>query len=150
MPADLPDSNVWVALVSDRHAQHALAAAWFESLGDDAPARFCRMTQNSFLRLMTVVEFQREDVLTNARAIEVYRRVRTDPRVGWMEEPSGLEERWLRWASIGTSSPKTWMDAYLAAFAEGSGLRLVTFDRGFRRYEKSGLSVLILSAPGLA
>jgi predicted nucleic acid-binding protein len=37
------------------------------------------------------------------------------------------------------------MDAYLAAFALGGGLRLVTFDRGFKAYARQGLRLLILS-----
>jgi len=39
-------------------------------------------------------------------------------------------------------SPKFWMDAWLAALAEASGLQLVTFDRGFTFYHLSSLTVL--------
>lgn len=144
MTADLPDSNVWVALATDRHRHHRAACDWFDALSDDAPARFCRMTQNSFLRLMTVVEFQREDVLTNAQAISAYRSLRGDPRVGWSDEPARLEDVWLHLAAAASASPKRWMDAYLAAFAQGGGLRLVTFDRGFSAHANQGLRLLVL------
>ena len=58
MAAEPPDSNVGVALASERHRHHQAAFDW--SLPDEITARFCRMTQNSFLRLMTVVEFRQE------------------------------------------------------------------------------------------
>ena len=40
------------------------------------------------------------------------------------------------------SSPKLWMDAYLAAFAELSGMRFVTFDKAFRQFPKLDLLLL--------
>ena len=36
-----------------------------------------------------------------------------------------------------------WTDAYLAAFAQSAGLRLVSFDRGFGRF--LGLEKLVLA-----
>ncbi|MCC7376590.1 MAG: PIN domain-containing protein [Verrucomicrobiales bacterium] len=144
MTADLPDTNVWVALATDRHRHHQVAVEWFDSLADNASARFCRMTQNSFLRLMTVVEFQKEDTLSNVEAMEVHDRLRGDPRVGWSDESPGVEDRWFRLARLSTPSPKRWMDAYLAAFALAGDLRLVTFDSGFRQFRREGLEVLVL------
>lgn len=147
MTAELPDTSVWVALATDRHRHHQVAGEWFDSLADNASARFCRMTQNSFLRLMTVVEFQQEDTLSNAEAIAVLGRLRGDPRVGWSDESPGVEDLWFRLASLSTPSPKRWMDAYLAAFALAGDLRLVSFDSGFRRYRREGLEVLALGRP---
>ena len=37
------------------------------------------------------------------------------------------------------ASPKTWMDAYLAAFAETAGLTLVTFDRALAGKTKGSI-----------
>jgi len=37
-----------------------------------------------------------------------------------------------------------WMDAYLAAFAVETGMRLVTFDRGFQKFVPLGLNLLLL------
>ena len=53
MKFSLLDSNVWVALAMDRHAHHQAALAWFHEVPDDGSACFCRMKQNSFLRLVT-------------------------------------------------------------------------------------------------
>jgi predicted nucleic acid-binding protein len=37
------------------------------------------------------------------------------------------------------------MDFYLAAFARGHSLKLVTFDKGFQAFRRIGLDVLVLS-----
>jgi predicted nucleic acid-binding protein len=49
--------------------------------------------------------------------------------VAWADEPRNLEAELRALTAGATSSPKTWMDAYLAAFAEAANLTLVTFDR---------------------
>ena len=50
-----PDVNVWMALSFQGHVHHEIAREWFESLDDPDDARlcFCRITQLSFLRLIT-------------------------------------------------------------------------------------------------
>ena len=50
---------------------------------------------------------------------------------------------WQSFGNLGRTSPNLWTDAYLAAFANCAGLRLVTFDEGFYRFK--GLDVLILT-----
>ena len=144
MSASLLDSNVWVALCMERHKHHEAARAWFDAIGSADSACFCRMTQNSFLRLVTVEAFQKEDTMTNAKAIETYRDLRADPRCGWLDEPASLETNWLGLAGRKTASPKVWMDAYLAAFAIHAGVRFVTLDGDFEKYEKDGLDLLLL------
>jgi predicted nucleic acid-binding protein len=47
----------------------------------------------------------------------------------FMEEPAGIETGLRQRTESEFASPKTWADAYLAAFAEAAGLTLVTFDR---------------------
>ena len=144
MSVDLLDSNVWVALSMERHTRHREAAAWFDAITDSDAACFCRMTQNSFMRLVTVKEFLKEDTMTNAQAVATYRRFRADPRCGWLDEPEGLESKWLSWAQRDTASPKVWMDAYLAAFALQAKVRLVTLDAYFKKYQEQGLELLLL------
>src|SRR5258706_8791891 len=48
------------------------------------------------------------------------------PNVGFRDEPSTILPRWKSYADLTTSSPKRWMDAYLAAFAVDAGLEFVT------------------------
>jgi len=145
MKLSLLDSNVWVALTIDRHEHHQEALAWFDEIPDDRSACFCRMTQNSFLRLVTSTAIFREDAMSNEQAIKAYRQFHFDPRVGWIDEPEGLEAEWFSGASVRSPSPKRWMDAYLYAFARLTGARLVTFDSGFRQYKADGLDLVLLA-----
>lgn len=148
MKLSLLDSNVWVALTIDRHEHHREALAWFDEVPDDGSACFCRMTQNSFLRLVSSKSIFQEDTMTNEQAIKAYRQFRLDPRVGWMDEPAGLEDRWFAAASVRLPAPKRWMDAYLSAYARSCDARLVTFDSGFRKFESEGSGLVILAKDG--
>ena len=148
MKLSLLDSNVWVALTIDRHQHHPEALAWFGEAPDDKSACFCRMTQNSFLRLVSSKSIFQEDTTANEKAIRVYRKFLLDSRVGWLDEPAGLEDRWFAAGSASSPAPKRWMDAYLCAFARLSAGRLVTFDSGFRQYESGGLDLVLLANEG--
>jgi toxin-antitoxin system PIN domain toxin len=48
----LPDVNVWLALTFDSHVHHPAAKKWFDALAGQM-SLFCRITQQSFLRLAT-------------------------------------------------------------------------------------------------
>ena len=144
MKFSLLDRNVWVALTLDRHEHHETALAWFNDIPNDGSCCFCRMTQNSFLRLVSSKSIFQEDAMTNQQAIKVCRQFRMDPRVGWMDEPAGLESRWFSAASVNSPAPKRWMDAYLSACARLTGARLVTFDVGFRQYRSMDLDLVLL------
>jgi uncharacterized protein len=56
----------------------------------------------------------------------------------------GVEPFLQSWSSAKQWSPRYWTDAYLAAFAISAGLRMVTFDRDFEKFE--GLSLLLLKS----
>lgn len=148
MKLNLLDSNIWVALTIDRHEHHREALAWFNEMPDDRSACFCRMTQNSFLRLISSKGIFQEDTMTNEQAIKAYRQFHLDPRVGWIDEPAGFEDKWFAAASVRSPAPKRWMDAYLWACARMTGARLVTFDSGFRQYKSDGLDLVLLAGEG--
>ena len=141
----LCDANVFIALAVEQHASHRHAARWFESLGDDDTAAFCRATQNSFLRLLTHKIAEDYAPLPNRKAWEVYDQLYRDDAVVVAEEPAGLEPIWRKLAARDTVSPKVWMDAYLAAFALGGGLRLVSLDHDFKTFSVHGLDLLLLN-----
>ena len=132
-----PDVNVWVALTSDRHAHHAVAARWFASLDEDARLCFCRITQISLLRLLSTQAVMGTEVMTQPEAWQIYDRWLDDPRVAFLDEPYGLEEAFRDYSRRRIPAPKEWADAYLLAFAAVSGLRLVTFDQALRGKAKS-------------
>ena len=68
------------------------------------------------------------------------------PQVTWQGEPPGVFAQWRKLASIDSASPKVWMDAYLAAFAIQSGLRMVTLDKDFKNFEAQGLDLQLIQA----
>jgi uncharacterized protein len=139
----LCDSNIFLALTLGAHPHHARAVQWLDERSEEEMLYFCRSTQMSYLRLLTVSEWMKENVCTNDQAIKAYYDLRSDPRVGFVSsEPNGLEKQWLEYARGAQSSPKQWMDAYLAAFARQSRMTFVTFDGGFSGF--SGLDLIVL------
>lgn len=128
-----PDINVWVALSYERHVHHERARKWFEGLAPMAGLFFCRLTQLGLLRLLTVPAVMGPDRAQSQReAWETYDVWLADERVEFLEEPNGIETQFRARTRSQRASPKDWADSYLAAFAQASGLTLVTFDRGFR------------------
>lgn len=142
-----PDVNVWLALSHRMHIHHLAAQRWFDSL-NDMRAYFCRVTQLSFLRLLTTERVMRDDVITQVQAWHVYLRLLSDERVGFHNEPASatLEQQFRRLSNRNTPSPKVWADAYLAAFAIAAGLTIVTFDRVFASIP--GVDAIVLPTPG--
>jgi len=55
--------------------------------------------------------------------------------VEFVDEPAGLDARLKQFANGAKAARDFWTDAYLAAFARCAGLRLVSFDAGFKRYK---------------
>jgi len=136
----LVDVNVWLALAAERHEHHRIANRWFQSLGEETAA-FCRVSQMGFLRLLSNPKVLAEDALEPVNAWDTYRRLRRDFRVTFAGEPNGLEALWVKLVRVAPTQ-SSWTDAYLAAMAIGCEYRLVTFDRGFRRWKQLRLELL--------
>ena len=66
-----------------------------------------------------------------------------DERICFCEEPPGIEIEWRSLTGKSAFSTKIWNDAFLAAFAISSTLKLVTFDHGFRLYPALTLQTLV-------
>jgi uncharacterized protein len=139
----LPDINVWLALVFSQHKHNGAAKLWFDALPEDQRCFFCRFTQIGFLRLSTNPKANPLQTQTLTQAWATYDTTLLDPRIGFFDEPNGLETPWRQWTQLRTFSPNVWNDAYLAAFAQSGALTVVTFDAGFSQF--AGLSVLILT-----
>jgi len=143
----LADTNIWLALALSEHALHAVVRSWFARQTSSDHVLFCRLTQQSFLRLLTtesVLAPYGIPPLTNTVAWSIYEEFRADERVSWMEEPRNFELHWKRLSSGNKSSPKLWMDAYLAALAIAGKNRLVTTDKGFGQF--NGLDLILLTS----
>jgi toxin-antitoxin system PIN domain toxin len=137
-----------VALAVAPHAHHASAREWFDTVRHPRSVYFCRATQQSFLRLMTsaaVFTPYGLKPLTNRQAWGAYDQLLADDRIVFQPlEPAGLGSAWRQFASRDTASPKLWMDAYLAAFAQAGGYRLVTTDAAFKQF--AGLDLVLLGS----
>lgn len=138
MSAVLYDVNIWLALAFDQHPHHALAKSEFAMANNLRPAVFCRTTQQAFLRLVTSPAIQKVygiKGITNNEAWDVWQQLDRLPQVTWLEEPLDLQALWEGYACRQTSSPKVWMDAYLAAFAKGHHIGLITLDGDFLNFD---------------
>ena len=49
-------------------------------------------------------------------------------------------------AALDSTSPKVWMDAYLAGFAIAGGFHLLSLDRDFKSFVPHGLGLTLLNA----
>jgi predicted nucleic acid-binding protein len=106
----LLDTNTWIALTVETHAQHATARRWYDAEpltpGD---LLFCRATEISFLRLITQARVMNACglvPLTNAEAIDYLDNVHRDPAVAHADEPPQTRALWLRLAAVPLVSPK--------------------------------------------
>ena len=143
----LPDTNIWLALTLSSHTHHASARKWLELQTTPDSICFCRSTQQSFVRLLTTVAVLKPyglEPLENQKAWAAYEAFAADDRVTFRDEPRGLEAIWKKLGARRTTSPKLWMDTYLAAFAIVAGAQLVTTDMAFTQF--SGLDAVILKA----
>jgi predicted nucleic acid-binding protein len=68
--------------------------------------------------------------------------------IGWkmvgpvlIEEPPSIERIFRALSRSRQPAPKDWADSYISAFAQDSGLRLVTFDQALQR--RTGGSLLL-------
>lgn len=137
----IPDVNVWLALTFDSHVHRGVAKTWFDAI-EEGLCVFCRTTQQGFLRLSSNASVFGDNALTLNEAWKVYDILQSDPRVSFVDEPTGIEMLWRQYTDKRTASPKVWMDAYLAAFAKICSFDLVTFDRGFFQYSDLRSTIL--------
>jgi predicted nucleic acid-binding protein len=84
------------------------------------------------LRLLTLEAVMGpNEVMAQAQAWKTYDRWLQDDRIGFMDEPPGIEAAFRALTQSGQAAPKDWADSYLAAFALAAQLTLVTFDQTF-------------------
>ena len=73
-----------------------------------------------------------------------YEQLMAAGAVQMVEEPAGLEANLKSLTRRAKATRDFWTDAYLAAFARSAGMRLVSFDPGFARFDL--LDCLLLEA----
>lgn len=145
---DLPDINVWLALAVQEHPHHAAARRYWEDaqaqpkLAPGAPYLwFCRITMLGLIRLLCQPKAVGAGALQLDAAWALYQQYRSLPQIGLASEPLGCDAQLGALVTTQTLPTRLWTDAYLAALARSSGLRLVTFDRDFERF---GLEEIVI------
>jgi toxin-antitoxin system PIN domain toxin len=127
-----PDLNVWVALTYTKHVHYDGAHRWYTALPESVHLCFCRFTQIGFLRLLTTAAVMGDEVLGQAAAWSVYDDWVRQGGASFLDEPAGVEGAFRSLTRSNNIAPKDWANAYLAAFAEVSGMQFVTFDHAFK------------------
>ena len=148
MPGYLFDTSTWLAATFEQHPSHSVARQALRQATATQAAVFCRATQQSFLRLLStaaLAKAYRAVPLTSSDALLTLDNLQALPQVTWRDAPPGVLGLWRTLAGLDSASPKVWMDAYLAAFAIGAGLRLVTLDKDFNNFLPQGLDLALLS-----
>lgn len=138
---DLPDVNVWLALLNQQHPHHGAARDYWEKAA--APRiGFCRITMLGMLRLSTNKSVMGGAPYSAEQAWQAYQSVIDLPEVIFITEPAGIEPAMRTHTTAARFRSTDWTDAYLATLASLAGLRVVSFDKGFAQY--SGLTLLSL------
>jgi uncharacterized protein len=150
---DLLDINVWLALAVQEHPHHAAARQYWDGVQLDmrmtpsvAPQKiyFCRTTMLGLVRLLCQPKVVGEGALTLDKAWAVYQNFRALSIIDLLAEPVGCDVQIQTLFSTQAALPaRLWTDAYLAALAQSSGMRLVTFDRDFERFNLPRCTVLV-------
>jgi predicted nucleic acid-binding protein len=73
------------------------------------------------------------NVLSQSAAWDVYDDWLENGHAVAIEEPSSIDPVFRSLSRSGHTAPKDWADSYVAAFAQVSGLHLVTFDQALHR-----------------
>lgn len=146
---DLPDINVWLALAVQEHPHHAAARRYWDdaqaqpSLAAGAPSLwFCRITMLGLVRLLCQPKAVGPGALRLDAAWALYQQYRSLPQIGLASEPLDCDTQLGAMLAKQTLPARLWTDAYLAALARSSGLRLVTFDQDFERFGLDGILIL--------
>lgn len=138
----LVDANVWLPILVERHEHHQAASAWWDNC-DPVAACWCRPVQQTVLRLLSNPRVMGDDLLSPDEAWRIWEELTLDKRTAFLPlEPRGLEPAWRENIRDRAPTPKLWMDAYLAAWAEAAGLTMATFDSGFQNYPRIQMHLL--------
>ena len=137
----LVDANVWLALVVPRHQHHRPTREWFATLSA-RDAGLCRVVHLAVIRLLSNGSVMKDDVLSAAEAWSCLEELRQDERVDFLQEPPTVDSILPRLFRYRIPTRNLVNDAYLAAFAIGASMRLVTWDGGFRQFRELDAEIL--------
>lgn len=142
---DLLDVNVWLAITDPEHKHHKPALAYWSVIqATKTSVWFCRVTMLGLVRLLTQQATMGERKLSLDTAHTVYEGFLQLPFVHWLPETTSMAKKIdAKLSSIVAGLPvRMSTDAYLAALAAMSGLRMVTFDTDFKRFDLDNCLIL--------
>jgi uncharacterized protein len=131
--ADLPDLNVWLALVWPEHSHHHHALHYWEVQASDR-VLFSTVTALGLVRLVSQPKLMGPAVSNAAEASALLEALCQQPGVGLAEPEHGGWEVFHQLLRGGEIPARLCTDAHLAALAIANGWRLVSFDRDFERF----------------
>jgi len=131
--ADLPDLNVWLALVWPDHSHHRQAVHYWE-LQAAEQVLFCTVTALGLVRLMCQPKLMGSAVKSPAEASALLEALCQQPGVSLARPEPGSWEVFHQLLRDGGLPARLCTDAYLASLAMAHGWRLVSFDRDFERF----------------
>jgi uncharacterized protein len=138
---DLPDINVWFALLQPNNDKHLRSQRYWRNETQSRVA-FCQITVYGLLRLLTNHSATYGAPLSIQEAWAEVQRLRGLPHVSYANETAAANHVLAEWINRSVFTPRMWTDAHLAALAKAHNYRFVTFDKDFKRFE--GVKVLIL------
>jgi toxin-antitoxin system PIN domain toxin len=138
--ADLPDLNVWLALIWPEHIHHQHAVQYLEQQAADQ-VLFCTVTALGLVRLVCQPKLMGTAVRNAAEASDLLNALFQQPGVQMAEPDHDGWEVFHQLLRGGALPARLCTDAHLAALAIANGWRLVSFDRDFERFE--GLERLV-------
>jgi len=136
---DLPDLNVWLALVVAEHPHHAAARRYWDEtrLGPAVVGPqvwFCRSTMLGLVRLLSQPKVMGDGALALGEAHAIYLQLRRTSGVGFVPDTEVADAPLSQRLALAPGLPaRLWTDAWLSATADAAGLRLVSFDADFER-----------------
>jgi toxin-antitoxin system PIN domain toxin len=130
----IPDVNVLLSAALAELPQHNAARRWLRTaINEPEPLGVSDIVLTGFVRIATSRLFQAPlshdlafDFCDQIRQSRCYRALTTEA------------QQWASFRKLATAHARTggdFTDAYIAAFALVRGATVVTFDRGFRRFD---------------
>lgn len=130
---DVPDLNLWLALIDPDHEHHLRARRyWEEEAAVDIA--FCRVTMLGLFRLLTNSRVMSGAPFTPVEAWDAYHAFAALPEVSFIEDSLAAEKRFELWSRRPNFPSHLWTDAWIAALAISSGARVVSFDSDFSAF----------------
>lgn len=130
---DVPDLNLWLALIDPDHEHHPRARRYWEiEAGTDIA--FCRVTMLGLLRLLTNSRVMHGAPFTTTEAWDAYHAFAALPEVCFVEDSLAAEKRFELLTRVQGFPAHRWTDAWIAALALTGGARVVSFDSDFTTF----------------